>query len=360
MLLAAVLALHLQPVSPDAPNRQPQFAVAGGAVTLAFGSGQSIWIARSTDNGRTFGPPAKVADLPRMLLGRHRGPRVVVSGNTILVSAISSDPAAGGHAAHAAPTPKQATPAVHEGGDLLVWRSTDNGRTWSKPVTVNDKATSAREGLHSMVADPAGGLAAVWLDDRLTDGKRLWGAFSSDGGATWSKNVQLSANTICECCHPSLVALGKGEFAAMWRNKLDGSRDFYVLRLRNGKPEGTATKQGEGTWKLEACPMDGGGIALRNGELVTAWRREKSIYLARQGKPEVKLGNGQDVALAGNAKGEYAVWTNGPAVEALLPGSATPQRIAETGAFPSLIALPDGAVLAAWEDNGSIATRRLE
>lgn len=337
MLLAAVLALHLQPVVPEVPNKQPQLAVSKDTVALAFGSADSIFVSLSKDAGRTFGTPVKVATLPKVLVGRHRGPRVVISGSTIVVSAISND--------------------------LYAWRSMDGGRTWSKGVVVNDQPTAAREGLHAMTVDGAGHLAAVWLDDRLTPGKRLWGAFSSDGGATWSKNAMLyesPAGTICECCHPSLLAVGPNEFAAMWRNKLDGSRDFYVVRIRDGKVTGAPMKQGEGTWKLEACPMDGGGIVLRNGEIITAWRREKDIYLAHPGKPEVKLGAGQDVALASNAKGEYAVWTSAGAIVAMLPGASAPAKLADVGAFPSIVALPDGAMLAAWEENGAIATKRLE
>src|SRR6266567_8386139 len=129
LFLAALLALHLQPVSPSSPNRQPQLAAANGTVALVFGSGDSIWLARSRDNGRTFSAPAKVADFPsKMALGRHRGPRVVITGNTILMSAID-----------------------HESGNLSCWRSTDAGHTWSKkPVVVNDQPRAAREGLHAM------------------------------------------------------------------------------------------------------------------------------------------------------------------------------------------------------------------
>ena len=137
LLLAALLALRLAPVSPDAPNRQPQFAVGNGMVAMAFGSGDGIWFTSSGDNGRTFGTPVKVADLPKILLGRHRGPRVVITGNAIVVSAIAS------------------------GTDLFSWRSTDGGRTWSKPVVINDKPTAAREGLHAMAADPEGHVAAA-------------------------------------------------------------------------------------------------------------------------------------------------------------------------------------------------------
>src|SRR5450756_2514291 len=111
LLLAALVALHLPPVSPTAPNRQPQLAAAGGTVALVFGSGEGIWLARSLDNGRSFAAPSKVAELPKMLLGRHRGPRVVISGGAMVVSAISSEP-----------------------GDLVAWRSIDGGKSWSAPT----------------------------------------------------------------------------------------------------------------------------------------------------------------------------------------------------------------------------------
>ncbi len=339
LLSALLLALHLQPVLPPEPNRQPQLAAANGVVALVFGSGESIWFARSGDNGRSFGKPERVAVLPKLLLGRHRGPRVVISGNAILVSAAAT------------------------GSDLFCWRSTDGGHTWSKPAVINDRPTSAREGLHAMAADREGHVAAAWLDDRIPGGKRLWGAFSSDAGATWSKNVLLyesPSGTICQCCHPSLVSLGGGEFAVMWRNVIDGSRDFYVMRLRGGRPAGVAVKQGQGTWKLDACPMDGGGIAFHRGEIVTAWRREHNVYLAEPGRPERDLGLGQDPALAANNKGEYVIWSAGKAIEALLPGSPAPQRISESGGFPALVALPEGGVLAAWEEGSAIATKRLD
>src|ERR1035437_7475459 len=257
LLLAALVALHLPPVSPTVPNRQPQLAAAGGTMALVFGSGEAIYLARSLDNWRSFAAPSKVADLPKMLLGRHRGPRVAIGGNAIVVSAIASVP-----------------------GDLLVWRSTDGGRTWSVPVAINDTPKAAREGLHAMVGDAEGHMAAAWLDDRGAKGKRLYGAFSNDAGLSWSHNVLLYESpdgTICECCDPSLAVMGHGEFAVMWRNKLGGSRDLYTLRLRDGRPVGAAVKQGDGTWKLDACPMDGGGVAVRDGQIASVWLRARTI-----------------------------------------------------------------------------------
>ena len=184
LFLAALLALHLPPVSPAAPNRQPQLAAGNGTVAVVFGSADTIWLARSADNGRTFSSPSKVAELPKLLLGRHRGPRLVISGNAMILSAIATE------------------------SDLFYWRSTDGGHTWSKPAAINDQSKAAREGLHAMAADADGHVAAAWLDDRTPGGKRLYGAFSNDAGATWSKNVLLyesPGGTICQCCHPSLV-----------------------------------------------------------------------------------------------------------------------------------------------------------
>jgi hypothetical protein len=339
LLLAIWLALRFQPVLPTEPNRQPQLAAAGNETVLVFGSAESIWFARSLDNGSTFSRPVKIAVLPKLLLGRHRGPRVAISKGVILVSAIAA------------------------GSDLFCWRSTDGGRSWSKPSVLNDHATSAREGLQAMAADDQGHVAAAWLDDRIPGGKRLWGTFSQDAGATWSKNVLLyesPSGAICPCCHPSLLSLGNGEFAAMWRNVIEGSRDFYVLRIRNGKPVSPAIKQGQGSWRLDACPMDGGGLTAFRGEIFSAWRREHNIYLAEPGRPERDLGPGQDPAIAANGKGVSVIWSSGKAIEALLPGHPAPQKLSEEGAFPALISLPDGAMLAAWEENGSITTRRLE
>jgi hypothetical protein len=339
ILLAALVALHLPAVSPTAPNRQPQLAAAGGTVALVFGSGESIWLARSLDNGNKFGAPVKVAELPKLLLGRHRGPRVVISGNAIVVSAIGS-----------------------ERGDLLAWRSTDGGRTWSAPAAINDTRKSAREGLHAMAADADGHLAAAWLDDRGTQGKRLFGAFSEDGGRTWSRNIlfyESPDGPICPCCDPSLAAMGHGEFTVMWRNALGGSRDLYTLRLRDGHPVGSPVKQGESTWKLDACPIDGGGVAVRDGQVASAWRRDHDIYLAMPGKPEVKIGTGQDVAFGANSRGFYTAWSTPSGVELLAPGSAHPSHLSDAGAFPAMVALPDGGMLVAWEEGSTIATARV-
>src|SRR5260370_17046256 len=114
VMVGGVVGFHLPGVDPTEPTRPPQLAAAGGTVALVFGSGETIWLARSLDNGRNFAAPSKVAQLPKMLLGRHRGPRVAIIGATIVVSAIASAP-----------------------GDLVVSPSTHPRRTWSLPSPIH-------------------------------------------------------------------------------------------------------------------------------------------------------------------------------------------------------------------------------
>ena len=128
---------------------------------------------------------------------------------------------------------------------------------------INDAPGAPTEGLHSLAADAKGDLFAAWLDKRGGHGTKLYGARSTDGGVTWSKNVMIydsPEGTICECCHPSVAIDAAGQILVMWRNWLGGSRDMYLTRSRDGVAFSKPEKLGTGTWPLNACPMDGGGI----------------------------------------------------------------------------------------------------
>jgi hypothetical protein len=140
----------------------------------------------------------------------------------------------------------------------------------------------------------------------------------------------------------------------MWRNWLAGSRDMYLARSRDGVNFSKAEKLGTGTWQLNACPMDGGGIAISQNRIVTAWRREHEIFLATPGEEEVGIAEGVDVAIAAAADGVYAIWSTPTGVRALLPGKKEPVALAPRGAFPNIVVLPNGHALAAWENDGKI------
>ena len=217
-------------------------------VDRATGRMRSTWLNSLADDVTALADAGKQVVLVSsgaIALGRHRGPRVAILKDAIVISAIAGETKA-------------------QPGSLMTWRSTDDGKTWKRASTINDVAEAAREGLHAMIARPDGSLFAVWLDLRAK-GTRLIGSMSTDAGLTWSKNTLVYESpdgTICQCCHPSLSVDEKGGLWVMWRNALNGSRDFYVTSSTDGVHFTAARKLGTGTWKLDACPMDGGGFCL--------------------------------------------------------------------------------------------------
>ena len=340
-LLSLLFAIHIGPGGAGIEYRQPQLAATRQMVAVTFGAGTTVYFSSSRDQGRTFSAPVKVAEAPLLALGRHRGPRVAITPSAIVISALVGTKNPPG-----------------SDGDLKSWRSTDGGRTWSAGVALNDVPASAREGLQTMVSGPDGLLFAVWLDLR-GKGTRLYSAVSKDSGASWSKNVSVYESpdgSICQCCHPTALIDSSGEIHVMWRNALGGARDMYLAHSTDGGASfHGAARLGEGSWQLDACPMDGGGLAMGpQGKLVFIWRRENDVYLAERGAAERKLEAGKDAAIAAGPGGVYAVWTSSGAVHARVPCTTQPVTLAAQGAFPQLIAVPNGPVLAAWEDNGRI------
>ena len=320
---------------------QPQLAANQKMVAVAFGADSAVYFSASTDHARTFTTPVKVAAAPMLALGRHRGPRIAITPSAIVISALVGTKMPPG-----------------SDGDLKTWRSTDGGKTWSEGARINDVTGSAREGLHTMVARPDGLLFAAWLDLR-EKGTRLYSAVSKDNGATWSKNTLVydpPSGHICECCHPTAIFDAKGAIDVMWRNALDGARDMYVARSNDGGATFTgAEKQGANSWQLDACPMDGGGLAFDPaGALVSIWRRQNDVYLSGKNGAEEKLEAGKDPAIAAGADGVYAIWTTAAGIRLRTPHAAQPTTIAPQGAFPQLIAVPNGPMLAAWEDRGQV------
>jgi hypothetical protein len=337
---------------PDREAKQPQVAVdARGRIYIAFGRGNTVRLAASTDAGRTY--DVNTVGTPGALsLGMRRGPRVAATDGAVLVTAIGGSEGKG------------------RDGDVLAWRSTDGGRTWAGPTRVNAVEGSAREGLHGMAAGPDGRVFCTWLDLR-NEKTEIYGSLSKDGGATWGPDALVYRSpdgSVCECCHPSAAFSPDGTLHVMWRNSLKGARDLYLTSSSDGGTTfGTAEKLGRGTWPLKACPMDGGAVAAGpDGRVETVWMRAGSMFAARPGEAERPLGRGVQGWTAFGAEGPYAVWLEKRPGKllALIPGESSPLTLAERASDPVIAAAPGGRgpVVAAWEAkaDGGIVSQVLD
>lgn len=92
--------------------------------------------------------------------------------------------------------------AVNSGTERIYFSSsTTGGATWSPRVDVSGAASGVEHAFPALVAGSAGDVRVAWMDTRRTSVVRpqiiLWNTYyrsSTNGGATWGPEVQLSTN----------------------------------------------------------------------------------------------------------------------------------------------------------------------
>jgi hypothetical protein len=322
-------------------GRQPQIAALDDRVALTFGRDDRVYVATSSDRGAMFGTPVALPGNGRLSLGMRRGPRIAMTSGALVVAAVVGQKGGGAD------------------GDVVIWRSTNGGSQWGEPQVLNDVPGSAREGMHALASNPTGLVVAAWLDLRQK-GTRIYAAVSKDHGATWEPDAlvyESPSGTVCQCCHPSVAIAADGTIAVMFRNSLDGNRDMYVAVSKDaGRSFASARKQVMGSWKLEACPMDGGDVEWTGDRTASIWRREGEVFTVLGDAPEQSLGPGADPVMSVHERAIDLAWTSTDGI-LLRRGKGDPVRL-DAGRFPVLLAQRD-RTLVAWENNGKVLFRAM-
>jgi hypothetical protein len=304
---------------------------------MVFGRSDSIFVVTSTDDARSFSAPTVVGVVPGMHLGNTRGPTIASSANRSAILAIDTK------------------------GNLTVFELDHRTKRWSRRAQpLNTVDGSAPEGLGTVAADDADNFYFTWLDLRDARQNQIYFARLAKGttGSPVNRKVYASADGhVCECCRPTVAVSGR-EVAVMFRNWLAGARDLYVIRSRDGGAGfSDATKLGNGSWKLDACPMDGGAMSIsERGDILTTWRRELEIYLARPGKAEQRIATGRSPMLATRGKHSVMVWQEGSDIM-LRALDADAARVVGQGRLPQVALLRGGKTLVAWERDGNVYFR---
>lgn len=319
-----------------AKGQMPQVAKdKNNGIHIVYGSGDSIMYISSRD-GNSFTSPSVIAFLPKLFASAMRGPQIAAVADGIVVTACTKE------------------------GNIFSFRKEASGK-WTRARKVNEVKEVAKEALMALSADGFN-VYAVWLAVKNPKGQNVYGAKSIDGGKTWTKNRLLYESpdgTVCECCKPSIAMKGNNVYV-MFRNWLKGNRDLYLIRSSDaGKSFGQAQKLGNGSWKLNGCPMDGGGLVIdKNGNPKTVWRREGKIYASTPGMPEKEIGEGHNCSIETiNNKNSYA-WTENGNVVVMKPGGK--KIILGKGSLPLVKALNNEQLICIWENEKQIHASVLE
>jgi hypothetical protein len=298
-------------------------------IHLVFGRGDSILYTRSFNGGRSFTHPEVVDTLTDLFSFAMRGPQVAVSKNKITII------------------------ACDERGNIYSYLKEGKSR-WIKTARVNDQDTCAKEGLLAFSGD--GYLFASWLDMRQGGHNNIYSAKSVDGGKTWSRNKIIYSSPdghVCECCKPSVIVQGN-HVAVMFRNWVQGHRDLYLMEsVDGGTTFGRAQKLGKGSWKLNGCPMDGGGVAFNDKSIPqTAWQRNGILYACEPGKEEKEMGMGRSITIATAGNENVYAWVEQGRVVCLLPNGR--KQLLGEGSLPVLKVVNKKEVLCVWQQKDSI------
>jgi hypothetical protein len=240
-----------------------------GRLWIAKVENQRLLVSWSDDDGKNFSTPVIVTPEPEAISadGESRPKVAVARDGTVLLTWVQSLP-------------------QKYAGNVRFARSTDSGKTFSTPVTLNDDGRITSHRFDSMAIDGNGRVVIAWLDARDRDaakekgdkftGSSIYTIKSLDNGKSFGPNHRFHEHT-CECCRITLAWTRDGP-VALWRNIFGtNTRDFAIANLdKGGVRRATHDK-----WQVDACPHNGGSLAAdRWGKLHLAWFTDGT---ARQG-----------------------------------------------------------------------------
>jgi hypothetical protein len=311
----------------------PSLAVVGSKIYMVFTLRDSIFCSYSTDKGKKFSVPKLVAILKGLVNIGGRGPQIVSGKGQLLIAVPDAS------------------------GNIYTYLKKKTESSWRKGARINDLADVAKEDFLSLGSNGDGHFFAIWLDVRIGKKNNIYGAQSIDAGKTWLKNQIIYKSpdgSVCDCCKPSVVMKDQ-QVIVMFRNNLNGNRDFYIIQSKDGGATfGTAQKLGEGSWKLNGCPMDGGGLMIDNNNAIrTIWQRQGNVFSCDPGKKEILISKGRQCAIAGINGAYYMAFISEGKLYCRKPDGKTIQ-LGSGESSPKLVAIDKSRTLCVWEYDSKI------
>ena len=246
-------------------------------VTAAFGTDNRLWrvvpdkwhvsVDYSTDLGKTFSAPVRInKESQRIKASGENRPGIVVdrSGRiSVIYSAEGVQPVA-----------------------VYFSASTDNGRSFSTPKPLSDKASEANSFQGRLVLNTSGQAYIFWLDERdRTDWRQPGNAVyytTIDGQNSLNFINRKLSDTLCECCRIAAAFDIDGQPVLFARFIYPGGiHDHGLSRTQTDGKKPLSWRVTFDEWKIKGCPEHGPAISISDdGHYHIAWFTQGS---ARQG-----------------------------------------------------------------------------
>ena len=318
------------PLPITATSAQPDLiATVDGRLLLSWiepqGDGHTLRFATfSADRGDAAGS----ANLPaQAATSGWSAPRTIAAGDDWFVNwadtphiAITDDGALWAHWL-------QKSAAATYSYDVALVRSGDGGRTWSKPMLVNDDGKAAEHGFVSLWPATRDAVGVAWLDGRNSGAAEHAGHPATGSelapdsirgqpramtlrAARFDANLRRSGETeidamTCDCCQTDVAITARGPLLVYRDRTHEEIRDIAVTRGQGDAWTPPRMVYADG-WKMPACPVNGPAVAARGNDAVVAW------YTAPGDVPMLRVARSAD---AGDAFTAPVTVDQGPAVQ---------------------------------------------
>lgn len=192
--------------------------------------------------------------------------------------------------------PTKGPPGTHASG-IRVASSTDEGESWSRPVTPHSDRSMVQHGFVSLLPWSNGRVLAVWLDGRSMKRQLIGGHGPAAGGTnlrytTIGTNGEISEDElidsrVCDCCQTSAALTSEGALV-VYRGRSDEElRDISVVRFSRGGWSEPRLVNRDG-WRIHGCPINGPSVAAEGRQVAVAW------FTAANDAPRVNVAFSRD------------------------------------------------------------------
>ena len=235
------------------PKAQSHWLTTGsdGTFYLIYGQHESLFVARSTDGGRTFREPILATGNASVHVLPIERPAIAVGQDGLVGVAWLEMP-----------------PDFH-GAKVWYAASEDGGQTFQPGQLVADEA-EGEVTMVSMALGNTGNPVFTWLK-----GRELRFSRSLDKGASFSDPVSIGDGS-CECCQPRLIVMGDN-IHIVYRSLEPGHdqgdiRDIVMIHSQDGgQTFQPVSRVSDAHWYLPACPIAGPSLGTHQSNFYIAW-----------------------------------------------------------------------------------------
>jgi len=321
---------------PGLNGATPSVAADGTRLAVAWGATDAagriaVYLATSTDGGRSMGAPVRVNDaVAEVRVSGEQPPQVAFVGDGIVV----------------------AWTARRDGlSEIRFASSMDGGRTFGASRLAHAAGLGGMRGWVSAAGGPDGRLHLAWLDGRNAAAPPAGHAHGHgapgpaprqdlyratiDGDRTSEEQV---AADVCFCCKTAVQPTRTG-VALAWRHIFPESMRDIALASPSGSGGHTLiVRVARDNWQIEACPDDGPSLAIDpTGERHVVW---------------------PTLVTTGDAPGKGIFYASSPDGLTFSERVRLDVRDDAIASHPRVAAFDDGSLIAVWDERHG-GTRRV-